>query len=69
METNKNYSKIGNFFTLVVFILGIFILIGFTTGSTALIWVLAIFNLVCGPVCLIAYLMEVKRGVFANEEE
>ncbi len=69
MEKNRNYDKIGNIFSLVVFVLAIFILIGFTTANSALFWILAIFNLLCGPVCLILYLMEVRRGVFASDKE
>jgi len=69
MEKNKDYNRMGNTFSLIVFILAICILIGFATANSALFWVLALFNLLCGPVCLIMYLAEVKRGVFSNDEE
>lgn len=64
----KNYNKIGNFFAVIVVILAILLLVGFTIGNAMLFWVLAILNLICGPVCFILYLIEVKRGVFAVEE-
>lgn len=65
----KNYNKIGNISAVIVVILAIFMLVGFVMGISALFWVLAIFNIVCGPVCFILYLIEVKRGVFATEIE
>lgn len=32
-------------------------------------WFLAIANLVAGPACLIAYIIEVRKGVFRDDSE
>lgn len=65
----KNYNKIGNIFSVVVLIISILILYGFATGFSGVIYVLAAANLICGPLCLVLYLMEVKKGVFKADEE
>ena len=38
-------------------------------GYNWLGWILAILNLIAGPAVLIAYILEVRRGVFKEEEE
>lgn len=65
----KSYNKTGNFFAVIVVILAVLILAGFVVGSSALFWLLAVLNLVTGPICFVLYLMEIKKGVFAAEKE
>lgn len=65
----RNYEKIGNICTVIVIILSILILWGFTVGNAPVFWILAIFNLICGPLCLVLYLREVRHGVFADHED
>jgi len=61
-------NKIGNIFSVVVVIVAALLLYGFYAGSELVIYALVAINLVSGPLCLILYLREVKRGVFAAEE-
>lgn len=69
MSQEKKH-KIGNVLAVVTVILSILVPLGFLGGTTVLFWFLIIVNFLFGPCCFIAYLMEVKRGVFAyNEDE
>lgn len=67
MEENRDRNnKIGNLFSIVVLIMAVIIAVGFATAGSYTIWIIAIANLVCGPVCLAMYLIEVKKGVFRD---
>lgn len=68
MADNK-YNRIGNFFTILVLIIAVIIGAGFIYGGSYAIWILSIANILCGPICLILYLIEIKKGVFSNKEE
>lgn len=65
----KKYNKIGNIFSIVVLAISIFVLYGFANGTSTMMYFLAIANLICGPLCLILYLLEVKKGIFKTDEE
>ncbi len=65
----KNYNKIGNIFSVIVLAVSILILYGFVKGASSLMYLLAIANLICGPICLVMYLIEVKKGVFKTDEK
>jgi len=43
--------------------------VGFVTGASWYFYIMATINLVCAPICLIFYLIEVKKGVFADKPE
>lgn len=69
MSQEKKH-KIGNILAVITVLVSILVPLGFLAGTEILFWFLIIVNLLFGPCCLIAYLMEVKRGVFAyNEDE
>ncbi len=69
MSQEKKH-KIGNIMAVITVLLSIIVPLGFYFGTTALFWFLIIVNFLFGPCCFIAYLLEVKRGVFAyNEDE
>ncbi|MEE0745409.1 MAG: hypothetical protein UIL73_02865 [Anaerovoracaceae bacterium] len=55
---------------VVLFILSaIYLFTPMVGGYNWLGWILAILNLIAGPAVLIAYILEVRRGVFKEEEE
>lgn len=69
MSQEKKH-KIGNILAVITVLVSILVPLGFLAGTEILFWFLIIVNLLFGPACLVAYLMEVKRGVFAyNEDE
>lgn len=69
MSQEKKH-KIGNILAVITVLVSILVPLGFLAGTEILFWFLIIVNLLFGPTCLVAYLMEVKRGVFAyNEDE
>lgn len=53
----------------VIILSGLYMFTMWLGGYNWLGWVLAIFNIVAGPACLIAYLGEVKKGVFRDSDE
>jgi hypothetical protein len=57
----------GNILTIGVIITAIVLMVGFITGQSWLAWGLGILNIVFGPVCLILYLIEIKKGVFKDD--
>lgn len=62
-------AKVASFLPVVAVLVSIFILYGFATGNSAIIWFLLIVNFISGPACLFFYLLEVKKGVFKNQLE
>ncbi|MCI8646241.1 MAG: hypothetical protein HFE76_05425 [Firmicutes bacterium] len=68
--SQEKKHKIGNILAVITVLLSILVPLGFYGGTSALFWFLIIVNFLFGPCCFIAYLLEVKRGVFAyNEDE
>ena len=69
MDAKKKY-KIGTYCAILVVLVsaacGIFSLTG---GGSGFLWFLAIANLCFGPICLIAYLREVRKGVFKDDSK
>lgn len=69
MSQEKKH-KIGNILAVLTVVLSILVPLGFLGGTEVLFWFLIVVNFLFGPCCFIAYLMEVKRGVFAyNSDE
>lgn len=52
---------------IFVLVASLVIILAFMFAWTGVLWVVAIFNLISGPACLIAYLREIRKGVFAFE--
>lgn len=71
MSTSQSslITKMSYILPLVAVIVSLLILIGFATGSTSIIWLLVIVNIVSGPACLFFYLLEVRKGVFKADHE
>ena len=63
------YDKIGNIFAIMVICLNLICLWGFYSGITAVFVAIGIINLCIGPICLIAYVKEIRKGVFRIEDE
>ena len=66
--SNANRNKLVLFLFVVCVIVSLGIWWAFMTANTPFVYFLAIFNLLFGPTCLVFYLLEVKRGVFAVPE-
>ena len=60
--SQEQKQKIGNW-------LAILVPIGFAFESTVLFWFFIVVNFVAGPACLVGYLMEVRKGIFSQEDE
>ena len=67
--SGETKNKLGNFLAILVVLLCIWVPLGFLYGTAALFWFLIIINFLFGPCCLIGYLLEVKKGVFAYDDE
>lgn len=61
--------KIGNIWAVMAVLACIFIVIALLYGMTVLLWFTCIINFIAGPACLLGYLNEVRKGIFANDEE
>ena len=54
---------------IVVFVLSaIYLFTPMMGGYNWLGWLLAILNLIAGPIVLVAYILEVRKGVFRDDE-
>lgn len=62
-------NKLGNILALIVVLLCILIPVTIIMAENLLFWFMIILNFVFGPACLIAYLGEVRKGVFAYDDE
>lgn len=74
VNNNKRLSqeqkqKVGNWLAILVVIVSILVPIGFAIESTVLFWFFIVVNFVAGPACLVGYLIEVKKGIFSQEDE
>jgi len=72
MEMNNiQKNKVGNIVAALVILMGAAyaLLTLYSNGSNGFAWFLAIANLIAGPACLIAYINEVRKGVFAEVDE
>lgn len=67
--TEQAKNRLGTIASVLVIIISIIILAGFSYGATPVLWMLSIANLISGPACFILYLREVRRGVFEDKEE
>lgn len=69
MKENKN-GFAATLSLIIVFVLSaIYLFVPLMGGFNWLAWLLAILNLVAGPAVLIAYIMEVRKGVFREDDE
>jgi len=66
---NEKQNRLGNIAAIACVVICAFILITAVYGPTALIVALIAVNFISGPWCLIAYLLEVKKGIFANDDD
>ena len=67
---SKKANMISNICVLVCIALAAIYMFGsWIGGFNWMAWMLAILNLVTGPAVLILYLREVRKGVFADDEE
>lgn len=62
-------NKLGNILALIVVLLCILIPVTIIMAENLLFWFMIILNFVFGPACLIAYLGQVRKGVFAYDDE
>ena len=67
-EVEAKYAKWSKILVFLVIVAGIIIGVGFVQGANWFGWLLAVINIVFGPACLIFYLLEIKHGVFKEEE-
>jgi len=47
----------------------VIIAIGVLQGANWLLWGMGILNIVFGPVCLVLYLLEIRKGVFNEDKD
>ena len=67
---NKKSNMISNICIFLCIALACIYMFGsWIGGFNWMAWMLAILNLVTGPVVLIAYLREVRKGVFADTDD
>lgn len=70
MYEGKKGTAVARVSIVVLFILSaIYLFTPMVGGYNWLGWILAILNLIAGPAVLIAYILEVRRGVFKEEKE
>ncbi len=70
MSSNKRKNVISGISIVVVFVLSaIYLFTPMVDGYNWLGWLIGILNLIAGPAVLIAYLNEVRKGVFKDVEE
>ena len=67
--TEQAKNRLGTIAAILVIVISIIILVGFSYGATSLLWILSITNLISGPTCFILYLREVRKGVFEDKEK
>ena len=61
--TERGKERLGSLAALGTVVISIIIMAAFYLGSTGILWFLAIFNLISGPVCLIMYLREANLPI------
>jgi hypothetical protein len=67
---DKTKGKVAIVCVVIIFILsGIYLFVPWVGGYNWVGWLLAITNLLAGPLTLIAYLNEVRKGVFKENQE
>ena len=67
--TEQMKTRLGTIAALATIVISIIILAAFYYESAAVMWVLAVMNILSGPICLIMYLREAQKGVFSGENE
>lgn len=73
-ETENQHNDLKNKIAIycVIFVLvfsSIYLFVPWIGGYNWLAWLLAIFNLIAGPVALIGYIIEIRKGIFDDVEE
>ena len=70
MKEKNGGTAVARVSIVILFILStIYLFTPMVGGYNWLGWILAILNIIAGPAVLIAYILEVRRGVFREEEE
>ena len=66
----KQKGRISNVMILIIILVGIICSALLITGKnwTGLAWFIVISNLIAGPACLIAYIGEVRKGIFKDQD-
>lgn len=67
MEKRKRIAVVIS--VVLVLAQAVFIPWSVLTGSNLLIYNLFLINILCGPLCIIFYLIEVKKGVFKDDDD
>ena len=62
--TEQMKTRLGTIAALATIVISIIILAAFYYESAAVMWVLAVMNILSGPICLIMYLREAKKRCF-----
>ena len=69
MNTNMKHKVSIVCIALVIILSALYMFTMWAGGYNWLGWLLAIVNIVAGPACLIAYLREVKKGIFRDDSQ
>ena len=67
MNENKGNAAARISLIILVILSAIYLFTPMMGGYNWLGWVLAVLNLIAGPAVLIAYILEVRKGVFRDE--
>lgn len=68
--SDKSKGKIAVICVIVIFVLSaIYLFVPWRGGYNWVGWLLAVTNILAGPLTLVAYLNEVRKGVFSEGEE
>lgn len=67
--TDRQKSLMGYWAAVITFVICALGLIAANFAVDGLFWFFVIFNFLSGPLCLFFYLREVRRGVFAIEND
>jgi hypothetical protein len=65
----KKMAQYANTLFIGVFAVVFIVAIGTIQGANWLLWGMGILNLLFGPICLILYLLEIRKGIFNENKE
>lgn len=64
-----NFNRIATFSSVVVILASLAISwYVLSSGADWFVYLLGIFNLIAGPACFIAYVREIRKGVFRDDD-
>ena len=68
--SEQTKRKVTTISLIIVFVsCGLYMITMFIGGYDWLAWVLGIVNVIAGPACLIAYIREIRKGIFSMDDE